>query len=118
MDAQRGGLALLASAHYATARLVEGFPLIFLRDLDTELRSVLAFLETVGVSKESLGRVLLLFPPVLLCDPDRELQSRLRTLKKVLHNISQFSLSTGLVKSLHVNYLTVFFYYSGHVTHI
>ncbi|KAG0563487.1 hypothetical protein KC19_8G035100 [Ceratodon purpureus] len=83
MDAQRGGLALLASAHYATARLVEGFPLIFLRDLDTELRSVLAFLETVGVSKESLGRVLLLFPPVLLCDPDRELQSRLRTLKKV-----------------------------------
>jgi mTERF domain-containing protein len=91
MDAQRGGLALLASAHFATARLVEGFPHIFTRDLDSELKPVLTFLETVGVPNESLGRVLLLFPPLLLCNPDRDLQSRLRTLKKVLHNISHFS---------------------------
>lgn len=107
MDSQRGGLGSLATAHFATARLVEGFPYIFLRDLDTELRSVLTFLETVGVLNESLGTVLLLFPPVLLCDPDRDLQPRLRTLKKVLYNTSQFSRSPGLVERLHVNFLIV-----------
>jgi hypothetical protein len=84
MNAQRGGLALLASSHFATARLVEGFPHIFLRDLDTELRPVFTFLEAVGVPNESLGKVLLLFPPVLMCNGDRELQPRLRTLKKVI----------------------------------
>ena len=99
MDAQRGGLASLASARFAVVRLVEEFPHVFLRELDTELRSVLTFLETVGVPNESLGSVLLLFPPVLLCDPNRDLQSRLRTLKKVLYNISQFSRSTSLIKS-------------------
>nr|XP_024403083.1 transcription termination factor MTERF4, chloroplastic-like [Physcomitrium patens] len=83
MAAQRGGIALLASAHVAVARLVEGFPHIFLRDLDVELKSVLTFLETIGVPDESLGRVIVLFPPVLLCDPHRDLQARLRTLKKI-----------------------------------
>lgn len=86
MAAQRGGIALLASAHVAVARLVEGFPHIFLRDLDVELKSVLTFLETIGVPDESLGRVIVLFPPVLLCDPHRDLQARLRTLKKVVFN--------------------------------
>jgi len=84
LNAQRGGLALLGSAQFATARLVEGFPHIFLRDLDLELRPVITFLEAVGVPNESLGKVLLLFPPVLMCNADRDLQPRLRTLKKVV----------------------------------
>lgn len=82
-NAERGGLALLASAHFATARLVEGFPHVFLRDLDTELRPIFTSLEALGVPNESLGKVLLLFPPVLTCNADRDLQPRLRTLKKV-----------------------------------
>lgn len=111
MNAQRGGLALLASARFATARLVEGFPHIFLRDLDAELRPVFTFLEAVGVPNESLGIVLLLFPPVLMCNADRDLHSRLRTLKKVGFHTSQFFRSDTIsVKSLHDNFMIVFFY--------
>lgn len=84
MSARREGLALLPSAKFGTARLIEGFPHIFLRDLDTELRPVLTFLETVGVPNESMGKVLLLFPSVLMCNADKELQPRLRALKKVI----------------------------------
>lgn len=90
IEAQRGGVALLHSTPFAVARLIENFPKIFLQGLDTKLRPVLDFLESMGVSADAVGQVVLLYPPVLLCDIDQDLKKRARTLTKV--NLRSFEL--------------------------
>lgn len=89
MEAQRGGLTLLNSSSNAVARIIEDFPQIFVRSLDTELVPALTFLEALGVPKHSVGRVVLLFPPVLMSDIELDLQPRIRALKKVIENLHQ-----------------------------
>lgn len=59
---------LFVSVYVVVVCLVEGFFYIFLWDLDVEFKFVLIFLEIIGVLDEFLGRVIVLFLLVFLCD--------------------------------------------------
>ncbi|KDP25036.1 hypothetical protein JCGZ_22571 [Jatropha curcas] len=68
IEARRGGLNMLGSFDASFHYLVESFPHILVLPLDSHLKPLVEFLESVGVPKEHIGSIFLLFPPIILCD--------------------------------------------------
>eukprot|EP00250_Pteridium_aquilinum_P003444 c13754_g1_i1 orf=1006-2043(+) len=62
--------------------LIEEFPQVLVRNLDSDLKALAGYLEEIGVPKENIASVLMCFPSILLYRSIDELESRLRTLKK------------------------------------
>lgn len=65
IEARRGGLDMLGSADASFRYLVESFPRLLLLSVESHVKPVVDFLEIVGVPKDRVGNVLLLFPPII-----------------------------------------------------
>lgn len=83
MEAKRGGISTLNIPRDALPQIIEEFPQVLVRHLGPDLQSLADYFEAIEVPKESAASVYMCFPSILLYRSIEELQSRLRTLKKV-----------------------------------
>ncbi|XP_042488974.1 uncharacterized protein LOC122069108 isoform X2 [Macadamia integrifolia] len=83
MEARRGGLNLLGSKDASFRYLIESFPRLLLLSVESHLKPLVEFLEDVGVPKERIRVVLLLFPPIIFYDIEKDITSRVQSLEKV-----------------------------------
>lgn len=63
--------------------LIESFPRLLIVPLDAKVKPIVMFLEVIGVPKGCIRNILLLFPPILTYDIDRDIKPRLRSFEKV-----------------------------------
>ncbi|KAI5077231.1 hypothetical protein GOP47_0007055 [Adiantum capillus-veneris] len=82
MEAKRGGTDILNIPREAMPLVIEEFPEILVRDLESDFRTLKSYFEEIGVPRERVTSVVMCFPSILLYRSVEELQSRLRTLKK------------------------------------
>ncbi|KAK2652914.1 hypothetical protein Ddye_012770 [Dipteronia dyeriana] len=68
IEARRGGLDMLGSGDAYFRFLVESFPRLLLLSVESNLKPVVEFLETIGVDRGRIGNILLLFPPIMFSD--------------------------------------------------
>lgn len=66
--------------------LVESFPRILLLPIDSHLKPMMEFLESIGVPKERMREIFLLFPPVIICDITG-INKKVQALKKVTFHV-------------------------------
>ncbi|TQE12515.1 hypothetical protein C1H46_001906 [Malus baccata] len=66
--ARRGGLDMLGSGDAAFRCLIESFPRLLLLSLDPHVRPIVEYLENIGVPRECMRNIFLLFPPVIFCN--------------------------------------------------
>ncbi|XVF65009.1 hypothetical protein PTKIN_Ptkin09bG0212200 [Pterospermum kingtungense] len=67
IEARRGGLDMLGSVDATFRFLLESFPRLLLLPVESHLKPIVEFLENIGVPRRSMGKVFLLFPPILFC---------------------------------------------------
>nr|XP_048318975.1 transcription termination factor MTERF2, chloroplastic-like [Ziziphus jujuba var. spinosa] len=68
IEARRGGLNMLGSIDASFLYLVESFPRLLLLPLESHMKAMEEFLKNIGISKELMGNILQLFPPIIFCD--------------------------------------------------
>lgn len=73
---------MLGSSDASFRCLVESFPHILSLPLDTHLKPMMELLESIGIPKERMHAIFLLFPPILLCD-SKDIERKVLSLKKV-----------------------------------
>ncbi|XP_043711214.1 transcription termination factor MTERF2, chloroplastic isoform X2 [Telopea speciosissima] len=83
MEARRGGLKLLGSKDASFRYLIESFPRLLLLSVESHLKPLVEFLQNVGVPKKRIRMVLLLFPPIIFYDIERDITLRVQSLEKV-----------------------------------
>ncbi|KAL3618089.1 hypothetical protein CASFOL_038410 [Castilleja foliolosa] len=83
IQARRGGLNLLGSEDTSFQYLIESFPRLLSMRIESRMKPVVKFLEDVGVPKEHIRNVLLLFPPILSYDTEKDIKPRLRSFEKI-----------------------------------
>ncbi|CAN6573747.1 unnamed protein product [Malus baccata var. baccata] len=66
--ARLGGLDMLGSGDAAFHWLIESFPRLLLLCLDPHVRPIVEYLEYIGVPRERMRNIFLLFPPVIFCN--------------------------------------------------
>lgn len=66
--------------------LIESFPLLLLKPVESRGEPIFKFLEDIGVAKGHMRNVLLLYPPILSFDVDKDIKPRLRVYEKVCLN--------------------------------
>lgn len=71
-QARRGGLNVLGDKDASFPRLIQSFPRILLLSLETRLKPMVEFLTDVGVPKRNLRNVVLLYPPILFHDVEKD----------------------------------------------
>ncbi|KAG6767749.1 hypothetical protein POTOM_026634 [Populus tomentosa] len=94
VEARRGGLDMLGSSEVTFRCLVESFPRILLLPLDLHLKPMVEFLESIGVPKEHMREIFLLFPPVIICDITG-ISRKVQALKKVTFHVWAFDKDFG-----------------------
>ncbi|KAL2894322.1 Transcription termination factor MTERF6 chloroplastic/mitochondrial, partial [Bienertia sinuspersici] len=75
IEARRGGLDMLGSCDASFRYLIESFPRLLLLSVESHMKPMVRFLENVGVPRECMGNVLLLFPPLIFCDIEDEIRT-------------------------------------------
>ncbi|EEF48706.1 transcription termination factor MTERF2, chloroplastic [Ricinus communis] len=68
IQARRGGLDRLGSSDATFRYFIESFPRTLLLQPDAHLKPMVEFFESLGVPKERMDSIFLLFPPVILYD--------------------------------------------------
>lgn len=63
--------------------LVESFPRLLSLPLQSRVKPIVAFLEDIGVPRGFVRNVLLLFPPILSYDIEKDIKPRLKSFGKV-----------------------------------
>lgn len=71
-QARRGGLDSLGDRDASFHRLIQSFPRILLLSLETRLKPIVEFLKDVGVPTRKLRNVVLLYPPILFQDVEKD----------------------------------------------
>ncbi|KAL9312202.1 putative transcription regulator mTERF family [Arabidopsis thaliana] len=66
IEARRGGLDMLGSVDASFRFLLESFPRLLLLSEENDMKPMVEFLESIGIPKYCLGKVLLLYPPIML----------------------------------------------------
>ncbi|KAL0802252.1 hypothetical protein Bca101_057428 [Brassica carinata] len=90
IEARRGGLDMLGSADASFRFLIESFPRLLLL---SEENDVVEFLESVGVPRDCLGKVILLYPPIMLSKAE-EMKTRVAA---ALEKVSVVNKDSGKV---------------------
>ncbi|KAJ0654569.1 putative transcription regulator mTERF family [Helianthus annuus] len=83
IQARRGGLALLGSGDGSFRYLIESFPRLLLLSVESNMKPVVDFLEHIGVPKGCIRNVLLLYPPILFYDIEKDIKPRKQVFTKV-----------------------------------
>ncbi|XP_074337796.1 uncharacterized protein LOC141674982 isoform X2 [Apium graveolens] len=73
-QARRGGLNLLDDKDSSFTRLIQSFPRILLLSLETRLKPMVEFLKDVGVPKRNIRNVVLLYPPIIFHDVEKDIK--------------------------------------------
>ena len=74
---------MLCSKDASFGYLVESFPRLLLLSVESHLKPMMKFLEDVGVERGSMRNVLLLYPPIIFYEIEKDMKQRLRAFKKV-----------------------------------
>ncbi|XP_062110932.1 transcription termination factor MTERF2, chloroplastic [Humulus lupulus] len=82
IEARRGGLDMLGSKDISFRYLVESFPRLLLLPLDSQISTLVGFLEKIGISGEYMRNTLLLFPPIMFFDI-KVIKTRMLALKEL-----------------------------------
>lgn len=75
IEARRGGLSVLGSCDASFRYLIESFPRLLLLSIESNMKPIVKFFENVGVPRERMGNVLLLFPPLLFHDVEEQIRA-------------------------------------------
>lgn len=73
---------MLGSSDASLRYLVESFPGILLLPIDSHLKPIMEFLGSIGVPKDRMGIIFLLFPPIVICGI-KEIERKVLALEKV-----------------------------------
>lgn len=73
---------MLGSKDTSFLYLVESFPRLLLLPLQSHMKAVEEFLKNIGISKEFMGNILLLFPPIIFCNVE-VIKTRVLAFKEV-----------------------------------
>ncbi|KAH7436059.1 hypothetical protein KP509_05G000400 [Ceratopteris richardii] len=82
MEAKRGGTSILNIPREAMPHVIEEFPEILARNLESDIENLVNYFVEIGVPKENISSIVLCYPSILLYNSIEELQTRLHTLKK------------------------------------
>lgn len=74
---------MLGSGDAAFRCLIESFPRLLLLSLDPHVRPIVEYLENIGVPRECMRNIFLLFPPVIFCNV-KVIKTRVLAFKEVL----------------------------------
>ncbi|KAK9097565.1 hypothetical protein Sjap_023062 [Stephania japonica] len=96
MEARRGGLSMLDSGDDCFQYLVESFPRLLSLSVESQLKPLLEYLESVGVPKACIRVVLLLFPPIMFQDVEKDIKAKLCALAKA--GVAEKDIGRMLVK--------------------
>ncbi|KAK9099702.1 hypothetical protein Scep_023132 [Stephania cephalantha] len=96
MEARRGGLTMLDSGDDCFQYLVESFPRLLSLSLESQLKPLVEYLESVGVSKACIRVVLLLFPPIMFQGVEKDIKPKLLALAKA--GVAEKDIGRMLVK--------------------
>uniref|UniRef100_J3N035 Uncharacterized protein n=2 Tax=Oryza brachyantha TaxID=4533 RepID=J3N035_ORYBR len=83
MEARYGGLNMLGHGDVTFPYLIESFPMLLLCSEDNHLKSLIDFLQYIGIPKARIASVLLSFPPVILSDVENDIKPRINAWEKV-----------------------------------
>ncbi|KAL7605734.1 hypothetical protein Lser_V15G18277 [Lactuca serriola] len=90
IQARRGGLDLLSSGDGSFRYLIESFPRLLLLSVESTIKPMVDFLESIGVPKGCIRNVLLLHPPILFYDIKKEIKPRMQLFSKVYGEDKEF----------------------------
>ena len=82
---------MLGSQDATFRYLIESFPRLLLLSLDPHMTPVVEYLENIGVPRECMRNIFLLFPPVIFCNI-KALETRMLAFKEVQSILFMFSL--------------------------
>ncbi|CAL1373896.1 unnamed protein product [Linum trigynum] len=82
IEARRGGLDMLGFSDASFRYLVESFPRILSLPIDSHLKPMVQFLESIGISSNRMGNIFLLFPPTILWGA-KGIRSRVKAFRNV-----------------------------------
>ncbi|KAB1218231.1 hypothetical protein CJ030_MR3G026111 [Morella rubra] len=68
IEARRGGLDMLGSNNASFRYLIESFPRLLLLSVESHMKPVVEFLVNIGIPREHVRDVVLLFPPIIFCN--------------------------------------------------
>ncbi|XP_010472729.1 PREDICTED: transcription termination factor MTERF2, chloroplastic-like [Camelina sativa] len=83
IEARRGGLDMLGSVDASFRFLIESFPRLLLLSEENDMKPMVEFLESIGIPKGCSGKVLLLYPPIMLSKTDEIKRRVTAALEKV-----------------------------------
>ncbi|GFP99058.1 hypothetical protein PHJA_002049700 [Phtheirospermum japonicum] len=83
IQARRGGLNLLGSEDTSFQYLVESFPRLLSMRIESRVKPVVKYLEDIGVPKEHIRNIFLLFPPVISYDIEKDIKPKLQSFEKI-----------------------------------
>lgn len=82
---------MLGSQDATFRYLIESFPRLLLLSLDPHMTPVVEYLENIGVRRECMRNIFLLFPPVIFCNI-KAIKARMLAFKEVQSILFMFSL--------------------------
>ena len=75
----------MLGSHDASFRyFVESFPRFLLLSLELQMKPLVEFLEDVGVPRGCMRNILLLFPPIVFYDLEKDIKLRIKAFEKVI----------------------------------
>ncbi|GAB4841864.1 hypothetical protein Ancab_011819 [Ancistrocladus abbreviatus] len=83
MDARRGGLEMLGLEDASFRHLIESFPHLLLLSMESCMKPMVEFLEEVEVPGQCIGNILLLFPPIVFRDIEKDIKPGIVAFEKV-----------------------------------
>ncbi|XP_015070371.1 transcription termination factor MTERF6, chloroplastic/mitochondrial isoform X2 [Solanum pennellii] len=82
IQARRGGLHLLGSQDASFRHLIESFPRLLLLPKESHMKRLMVFLDDIGVVEGCKRQILLLFPPIIFYDIEKDVRPRLQAILK------------------------------------
>ncbi|XP_060206123.1 transcription termination factor MTERF2, chloroplastic [Lycium barbarum] len=82
IQARRGGLHLLGSEDASFRYLIESFPRLLLLPKESHIKRLMEFLDDIGVAEGCKRQILLLFPPIIFYDIEKDVRPRLQAILK------------------------------------
>ncbi|KAF3659109.1 Cytochrome-like protein [Capsicum annuum] len=82
IQARRGGLHLLGSQDSSFRHLIESFPRLLLLPGESHMKRLMVFLDDIGVVEGCKRQILLLFPPIIFYDIEKDVRPRLQAILK------------------------------------
>lgn len=85
---------MLDSGDASFRHLIESFPALLFVPLESYVNRMVEFLEENGVPRGSVGKIFILFPPIIFFDIEKDLKPRLLAFQKVYLCFSDSNMSS------------------------